>query len=203
MDNEQKKAPSGCGKVLLIIVLVLAILFGLYLGFVWILRKTNNNTSPTTTTSTTKTSTKTADQSLVGSWDTGCMVPDPGSKWAEQHSFTFKTDGTATHVRKSYFINDCTTLQPELTITEAYKYTIPSAGKINLTWTAYDNAQITSIGRSASDYVGHTSYDVYKVSGSTLVLGQGFRNNEKYDGPAGDSETNRFTTFNNYLIYKK
>lgn len=146
---------------------------------------------------------KSIDSALVGNWQSVCLVPDPGSKWAEQHFFTFKSDGTATHIRKSYFTPDCTTLQPELVITESYKVAIPSTGKINLTWTSYDNAQAASIGQGASTYVGNTLRDIYKVSGNTLEFGHGFRNNNAYDGKAGMSEADRIGTLNTYIVYTK
>lgn len=188
--------------IIIIIFLVLVLGLGTWLFWrFWGLGGVNQGT-PTATTATSLTTSK-IDAALVGTWESDCLVPDLGSKWAEQHFFTFKADGIATHIRKSWFTTDCTTLQPELTITDTFKVVIPSTGKINLTWTALDNAQLASIGMSASDYIGKTQYDIYKIAGNTLELGEGFRNDKAYTGPDGMSEVNRFTTLNEYIVYQK
>lgn len=154
------------------------------------------------------------DQQLVGTWESDCLVPAPeNSKWAEKHKFIISKDGTATHTRQSWGMIDCTTLQPENTITSQFKLTIPSSGKINLTYTAYDNPEydpsmLESIpGMTAppanANFVGSTIYDIYGVSALTLKFGHGFRNHESYGSKSGGSEADRFDTLNNYIVYRK
>lgn len=193
----------GLSALWIIIIIFLVLIFGFGAWFVWnFVLSGSPSETPALSTATPATSGK-IDSTLVGTWESDCLVPDLGSKWAEQHFFTFNANGTAIHIRKSWLTTDCTTLQPELTITDTFKITIPSTGKINLTWTALDNAQLASIGMSAADYIGKTQYDIYKVSGNTLMLGEGFRNDQAYAGPDGMSEAGRFTTLNEYIVYKK
>lgn len=201
--NEEQKKPASVWRTLLMVLLVLGIILALYFGLAWILRTLDKNSTTPASSSTSSNLSGKIDSALVGSWQSECLVPDQGSKWAEQHFFTIKSDATAAHIRKSYFAPDCTTLQPELTITETYKVAIPSTDKINLTWKSYDNAQIAAAGMSASSFVGKTLYDIYEANASTLKFGHGFRDDLPYDGPSGMSEAERFTSLNDYIVYTK
>lgn len=186
--NEPKKGSGkSCLVVAGIILLTLAIIFGLYFGLAYILRKVNNQeTGTTTTTETTKSSGK-IDQNLVGEWDTGCLVPDPNSPWAEQHHFSIKSDGTAIHTRKSG--ETCAGLN--LDNTDAAKMTVPAAGEINIAFTS---------GVAA----GTTIYDIYQVSGNTLLFGHGFCNcTDAGSASGGATAGDRFNRLNTFLSYKK
>ena len=130
------------------------------------------------------------DSALVASWDTGCLVPDLNSPWAERHTFTINSNGTANH--KRYSGESCATLSSTPDHDDNMNLTIPSTGKINLSYTS---------GIAA----GTTVYDIYQVSGSTLYFGHGFCNCTKdlASGNFGSSEAKRVTALNTFLAYKK
>lgn len=182
---EETKKPAGSWRIVLIIVIVLVVLFGAYLGLAWVLRKANNaienGIQPTATAGQ---GSKATDQSLVGTWVSECLVPDPDSPWSEKHQFTFNKDGTATHIRWSSDGHDCS---PETTLTDNYQYSLPAAGQIDLKDTEK----------------GATIYDIYKISGNTLVFGHGFRNTLPYPASNGESAAGRIDSLNEYIVYKK
>ena len=161
------------------------LLIVLYFGGAWVLHKVNKNIPESKNTSQTTTGSK-IDPNLIDQWDTGCLVPDPDSKWAERHTFDIRSDGTATH--KRYSGDSCGTMVVDNTDNIYYK--IPSDGKINLTY-------------SSGIANGTTIYDIYQVSGDTLKFGHGFCNCAATGGNLGTSEAERFTGLNNFLLYKK
>jgi len=183
MEEKQKKT-SSVWRILLIILGVLIIIIGLYLGLAWVLRLVNNGTGSNSTASTTTTTSKNMDKNLVGTWVSDCLVPDQNSPWSEKHQFVIKSDGTAIHTRWSSSGHDCS---PETTLDTNYTINIPSADKINLTDTSGTR----------------TLYDIYQISGNTLEFGHGFRNNLPYPSANGVSEASRITSLNDYIVYKK
>ena len=201
--NEPKKSNSSktCLIVSLVVILALLVLFGAYLGVAYVLRKVNNEGGLTNKTTTTSTG-KFTDQALVGTWESECLVPDPDSKWAEQHSFVINKDGTATHTRKDWGMNDCTTLEPTGTIVDTFKLSIPSVNKINLNYVSSENSRMT--GAQASQFAGQIIYDIYQVRSSILEFGHGFRGDDlTYGGKSGGSEGDRFDTLNTFIVYTK
>lgn len=128
----------------------------------------------------------TADNTLVGTWLSACLVPDLGSAWSEQHQFVIKGDGTAVYMRWSAYDHNCSKAD---TATRNYVYTLPTTGQINLT----DNE------------VGATIYDMYQLSGTTLKFGHGFqaRYPAGYDATQGNTVANRFRVLNEYIVYTK
>lgn len=182
MQEEPKK--SSGWKIILIILLVLAILAGLYFGLAWVLKKVNPSSSSSNVTRETVNG---IDPALIGSWDTGCLVPDPGSPWAEKHTFTINADGTAEHIR--YSGDSCAAIKSDQD--DKINFTVPSTGKINLSFTT---------GVAA----GQTIYDIYQVDGSNLEFGHGFTNSTKLcSASGGGTEADRFTCLNDFLVYKK
>lgn len=187
-------------KVFLMIGLVVVVLFGGYLGLAFILQRVDKAPSPgsdfievkeaTTSggTKTTKVTNESAsvDPQIISNWDTGCLVPDPKSPWAERHTFSLNSDGTGSHQR--YSGSSCAAIGPDLH--DDFTWVIPERGKINLSYTS-------------GIIAGSTIYDVYQVSGSTLKFGHGFCNCATTDGNFGVSESERFTIPNNFLVYKK
>lgn len=188
MDEEKKTQGAEPAKkknywaIILIVILGLGVLIGLYFGVAWILNRANNGGGTGTSTS------KTTDSALVGNWDTGCLVPDPNSPWAERHTFTINSNGTANH--KRYAGDNCGVIKEDHS--DNITFTIPASGQINLTYTS---------GIAA----GSTSYDIYKVTGDTLLFGHGFCNCSKdlASGKFGLTEATRFSELNNFLVYKK
>lgn len=173
----------NCWLIVLIVILILVVLTGLYFGVTWILRRANNG-GISTSTSTSKIS----DSALVGEWDTGCLVPDPNSPWAERHIFTINSNGTANH--KRYSGENCGVIKQDNS--DDITFTIPASGQINLTFTS-------------GVATGSTTYDIYKVSGDTLLFGHGFCNcaKDSLTGDFGLTEATRFSAINNFLVYKK
>lgn len=183
-------------KLLLVAVLVVGVILAGYFGLASVLHNLDKPSSlnqkaiQQQVEETPQTSNKTqgsSDQGLIGNWDTGCLVPDPKSPWAERHTFTLNSNGTGIH--KRYSSNTCEKLTEDLT--DDLNWVIPSAGKINLSYKS---------GMAA----GYTLYDIYEVSGNTLKFGHGFRTS--YTGASkitGENEANRFDTLNTFLIYKK
>lgn len=140
------------------------------------------------------------DQNLVGTWESDCLVPDPDSKWAEKHKYVIKSDGTATHTRQDWEMNDCTSVQPAGLITDQIKLSIPSVGKINQTIVSEENSRPNPNAPASATIM----YDIYQVSGNTLEFGWGFRgDNLAYDGKTGSTEGDRFTTLNSFIKYQK
>lgn len=200
----------GSLKIILLVCASLLVVFGAYLGLAAILKKLDSpliatNSSPTDNSKSTESVSGKFDKTLVGTWESDCLVPNPENKWAEKHQIIIKSDGTATQTRWSWFMNDCTTLQPELIIVSKYKLAVPIAGKINFTYTDYNNPQMSKELQQASKIeIGATFYDIYKVSGNTLEFGQGFRgDNLPYGAKFGGSEMERIDSLNSYIVYKK
>ena len=138
-----------------------------------------------TTKTTTPKSTGKIDSNLVGNWDTGCLVPDPNSPWAEQHTFKIESNGNATHTRSTG--DTCAGLKQDHF--EEYQISIPSANQINL------------IAKTANE---PSIYDIYAVSGNTLKFGHGFCNCSKLCSASGGStEGDRISCLNDFLVYKK
>jgi|GEM_PF-2800162 len=198
---EAPKKNNSCLIIGLIMAGVLLILVvGGYFGLAWVLRnaenRANNLISTTAVANEPVSSGKeTSDSAIVGTWKTDCLIPDPNSPWAEQHTFTFKSDGTANHKRSTG--DSCAAIAQDND--DSFKYTIPSSGKINLTYVSSEGTMA-----SAMNPVGQTIYDIYQISGSTLLLGHGFRgDNLSYTGKAGVSEADRIDSLNEFLVYKK
>lgn len=205
---EQKAFASW--KIILLFFVIIGFVFGAYLGLAAILRKFDKRQSASSSSSNTNSqSTKSVsgnfDKNLVGTWESECLVPDPESKWAQKDQIIIKSDGTATHTGWNWFMNNCTTLQPENTVMTGYNLSIPSSGKINFTYTAYNNPQMSAdLQKTAKIEIGAISYDIYKVSGNTLEFGQGFRgDNLPYGTKFGGSDTERIDSLNSYIVYKK
>jgi len=136
----------------------------------------------TINSSTTKSSSGKIDQNLVGTWDTGCLVPDPNSPWAEEHKFVISANGKAVHTRSSG--ESCAGLRSDGD--QNYTITIPTKDQINL---------------SSSE---GTIYDIYSVAGNDLYFGHGFcscSNAGSING--GATEAGRFTRLNQFLKYQK
>lgn len=129
----------------------------------------------------------TADNALVGTWLSECLVPDLGSAWSEQHQFVIKADGTAVYTRWSAADHACT--HGDDIATRNYVYTLPADNQINLT----DND------------AGATIFDMYQITGTTLKFGHGFQAHYPtgYDATQGNTLANRFHVLNNYIVYTK
>lgn len=123
------------------------------------------------------------DPNLIASWDTGCLVPDEGSDWAERHTFSFNSNGTANHKRYSggRLCNNLTVDHND-----------------NFTWEIVGNGQINLYYST-----GGKIYDIYQISGDTLKFGHGFCNCTSSGGKYGGSDGDRFVQLNNFLLYKK
>lgn len=209
MKTRTQKGLGAVG-IIVIVLFVLLLVFGAW--FFWRFFLSGGSSVNVPSSSTSSPASSKIDSALVGKWESDCLVPAPtNSKWAEKHYFEIKADGTATHMRKSWGMIDCTTLQPENTITSQFKLTIPSSGKINLTYTGYNNPEMSASGEvtvgnttyKAGSFVGNTIYDIYSASALSLKFGHGFRNNEAYGGKSGGSEADRFDTLNEYIVYQK
>lgn len=177
-------------RILLIALGVIVILFAGYFGLAAVLRQVDK-ASPSSNQNETQQSTGTTqgsvDQSLIGTWETDCLVPSPRDPWAEKHQFVIEGNkATQTRWSDDSGANNCD--KPNMTLVNNYIYTVPANGKIN--FNDIEN--------------GVTFFDIYKVDGSTLEFGHGFRLN--YTGAnkiSGETEANRIDTLNTYLIYKK
>lgn len=181
----QQKA-FAAWKIIVLVCVILAVIAGGYLGLAWVLRKVNNaGTSSTATKSGSN-----YDQKLMGTWVSGCLVPDPNSPWSEKHQFIFQSNGTAVHTRWSNdtMAHNCSPSGTVGTLVNNYKFTIPASGQINL----------------ADQEAGQTYYDIYQISGTTLLFGHGFRgDNSTYASRTGASESDRIDSLNNYIAYTK
>ena len=123
-------------KKLLFVLLLLGVLFGGYLGLAFVLRaldsskqtipnfvkKAANNVNVITDT----------EPDLIGVWDTGCLIPDKSSPWAERHTITLNSNGTAIHKRQSG--DTCATIVSDLT--DDFNWVVPATGKIDLSYTS-------------------------------------------------------------------
>ena len=181
---EEVKKSSVWWKYLLIIMSVVIIVILVYLILAYVANKIDSkySTNTNTTSETTKTSNSKIDSALVASWDTGCLVPDPNSPWAEEHKFVIGSDGKAVHTRSSG--ESCASLHSDGD--QNYTITIPASGQINLT---------SSAG---------SIYDIYQISGSNLKFGHGFCNCTTLCSVSGGAtEGDRITCLNDYLVYKK
>jgi len=140
-----------------------------------------------TSQSSEKTSDK-FDENLVGTWVSDCLVPDPDSPWSEKHQFVIKSDGSAIHTRWSSSGHECV---PGEIMINNYTLTTPSLGQIDIKDT--DLNQII--------------YDIYEISGNTLLFGHGFRGDsaamQVKDNNFGLNPETRFTTLNEFIVYKK
>lgn len=192
VENPAPKKSRSC----LWIILVLAILFFLFkiIGFFFplagIFGSVVNIFNPNKDAGSVSLSTSSAqiDQKLIGNWDTGCLVPDVKSNWAERHTFTINSNGTANH--KRYSGASCATMATDHD--DDMTLLVPSTGKVNLAY---------SKGISA----GTTVYDIYQVTALTLKFGHGFCNCTKdlATNTFGQSENTRPVLLNDFLIYKK
>lgn len=169
-------------KLALIIVIAIIVLFAGYFGLAFILRQIDKAPSQEIDTQVELSSN---DQSLTGAWDTGCLVPDPKSPWAEKHTFNFNSN-SGNHERFSG--ESCGSLVSD--IKDNFNYQIPKPGQINISYTS-------GIGE------GMTIYDIYKVSGDSLRLGHGFCNCVSSSTKVGVSEGERLDILNDFLVYKK
>lgn len=128
------------------------------------------------------------DKNLVGTWVSDCLVPDPDSPWSEKHQFIIGSDGSAIHIRWSSSGQECVA---DETVTNNYRLTIPSSGQIDIK----DND------------LNQTIYDIYKISGNTLLFGHGFRGDsaamQVKDNNFGLNPETRHTTLNEFIVYKK
>lgn len=185
-------------QIILIIFIVLLVLFGLYLGLAWILRSIDTNPSSSSSPNSNQSVTKSDnfDQSLVGTWDSGCLMPDPTSKWAVEDQVVISKNGTADFTRKSYDSIDCKTTEPFNVITMKFKLETPSQGKVNLT--ILDNQN--TMGTQGESNIGQTIYDVYQINGSNLKMAFGFR---PATGGDGTSDAKRHTTVEGTTNYTK
>lgn len=121
---------------------------------------------------------------LVANWDTGCLIPDPDSPWAERHKFEIKSDGTATHWRWSGA--SCSAIVKEEP--QNYRIEIPASGKINFL---------------EKETGAPWMWDIYEISGDNLYFGHGFNNGMTTSTLSGGSEGDRFNGLNKFLAYKK
>lgn len=191
--DPKKSNSGGIWRVFLIIGIVLVIIFGAYFGLAAILRKVNEGVESESGSSPTATSQKAGkfDQSLVGTWTSDCLVPDPNSPWSEKHQFVIKSDGTAVHTRVSSSGQSCSA---DTTLTDNYKMTVVKTG----TFGELGQINLLDTGKNA------TIYDSYQVNGSTLKFGHGFCNCTKLCSASGGStEGDRINCLNDYIIYKK
>ncbi len=194
---------KGLGVVWIIIIILIIFLFlGFGAWWYWTnYMSPSESSGPTLATAVPSTSGK-MDSALVGTWESECLVPAPtNSKYAEKHKFVINANGTAEHWRWTYGMIDCTTLEPASTIHDTFKLTFPGSNKINLSWTAYENSQMSS--EQLQSFTGNTMYDIYQTNGISLKFGHGFRNSSELTGGSGGSEGDRFTTLNEYIVYKK
>lgn len=205
---EQKAFASW--KIILLVFVILGFILGAYLGLAAILRKfdkgqTASSSSSNTDSKSAKSVSSNFDKNLVGTWESECLVPKLDEKWAQKDQIIIKSDGTAIHTGWNWFMNDCTTLQPENTVVTGYNLSVPLSGKINFTYTAYNNPQMSAdLQKTAKIEIGATFYDIYKVSGNTLEFGQGFRgDNLPYGAKFGGSDAERIDSLNSYIVYKK
>ena len=132
---------------------------------------------------------KTTDPSLIGTWSSDCLTPDPKSPWSESHTFVFRPDNTATHRRISFDKPGCQGGE-NMNVVDNYRYTTNK-----------------SEGGGLIDLEGSkgTIYDMYVVMGNILMMGHGFRNRQGYGGSAGrgGSPATRISSINQYIVYKK
>lgn len=179
-DSIQK---GSTAVIILIVILIFLILIALGLFFIWRMFFASNG-YPTPREFTSQYSTpvrpdETAvkgnvDPSLVGTWESNCLVPDLDSPWSEKHQFIINADGAAKHTRWSSGGHACS---PETTMVDKYTVSTPSTGQIHFTL-------IEGVGPGE---------DIYQVTGDTLLFGHGFRNNFPYTE----------NTLNKYIVYKK
>lgn len=192
MENPAAKKSHACIWIILILVILFFLLkiIGFFFPLAGIFGSIVNVFNPNKNSSSTSSSTYSGqiDQNLIGNWDTGCLVPDTKSNWAERHTFTINSNGTANH--KRYSGASCTTIAVDHD--DDMTLSVPSAGKVNL---AYSKGIST----------GTTVYDIYQVTASTLKFGHGFCNCTKdlASNTFGQSENSRPALLNDFLTYKK
>ena len=146
----------------------------------------NANSAVINTNANNQNTNSTVVNALVGTWVSDCLVPDVNSDWSEKHQFVIKTDGTAVHTRWSSYDHNCSSTDPT---NKEYHYTLPATGQINL----------------ADQDGGYTIYDIYQITGQTLLFGHGFQAHYPagYDATQGNSASHRFSVLNNYIVYYK
>ncbi len=123
------------------------------------------------------------DPNLVGSWDTGCLIPKGNSDYAERHSFIFNSNGTANYKR---YIGGRACNNLSLRNNHEMTWEIVGGNKINFVYGT-----------------GGRIYDIYALSGNILKFGHGFCDCTDIGGKSGASDSDRFVLLNNFLVYKK
>lgn len=195
-QNETTPKKSSCGTWCIVIAIVMVVILAAagITGYYLLKRSwdkvkemdefVEENLPETTDTSDLVGEDGIADKDLIGSWDTGCLVPDPESAWAEQHQFEIRSDGTATHQRLSG--DSCAVLSKD-NVTHDYILVPLGNGQIDI----YD-----STGTAAF-------YDIYEVTNTTLYFGHGFRDNYPSNITHGSTPEERINSLNTFIAYKK
>ncbi|MBI4004527.1 lipocalin family protein, partial [Candidatus Roizmanbacteria bacterium] len=174
----------------LLILLILILIFA-YINFAPFLQiammslfdKNSDTASVSITERSNENATGKIDSNLIASWDTGCLIPDAYSAYAERHTFVFNTNETANH--KRYMGSSCTTMVVDKN--EDMTWKILGSGKINLYYTN----------------TGGAIYDIYEITDNKLRFGHGFCNCSYSGGSYGFSNEDRFSRLNDFLLYKK
>ncbi|MFA6099065.1 MAG: hypothetical protein WCV50_06045 [Patescibacteria group bacterium] len=143
-----------------------------------------NSTSRINASSAGNTTTASVDAALVGTWESDCLVPDENSPWSEKHQFVINADGTAVHTRWSSGDHDCA---PGDTLVNSY--TIK---------TEQNQIDLNDLENDA------IIYDIYKIEGTTLRFGHGFRGDHlAYPQNDGTTSTLRIENLNDFIVYHK
>lgn len=146
------------------------------------------------------TSTGNKDSRLIGTWNTGCLTPDADSPYSEKHTFVIMEDGeTAVKTDINYDKQNCI---GNTIVNKSTSFVLEIKGRVNEAVTETLAINLTAAGGDTS---GSTLYDIYQVTGTTLLFGHGFRNLLSYAGAesGGVTEAGRISTLNQYLVYKK
>lgn len=130
------------------------------------------------------------DQKLIGTWVSECLTPNPRDPWSEKHTFVFQKDGTAIHTKTNWDKAGCTGFL--MNVVNNYKYVIGNDDPTD------------PVGGGFIDLLGPQGniYDIYLVTGNSLLFGHGFRNKRGTEA-GGTSPAARIRSFNKYIIYKK
>ena len=188
--EEQKNKKTGL--IVVIVLMVIFLLLILLIYWWWMFGSSfrnsdaGNKSSQTIPESLVNQNNLSPDyQKLIGKWSTACLVPDPKSPWAEKHDFIFNADGSAQHWRWSG--DSCATISRDQ-FAQKYQIEIPATGQINFI---------------STEGLGNF-YDIYKIEGTGLYFGHGFR--DKYPPGMrkfGNSPDERFDSLNAFLKYQK